>query len=104
MSTQSYSSEFKEQVIREVQETQNAALVARRHQPTQSHNGPALGSDSAAAGSRLRGCRRDCGKRPGRLVLLPRPPATGQRFPCDWQVQKLAGESPVSANYPLPVG
>ena len=31
MSTQSSSSEFKEQVIREVQDTQNAASMARRH-------------------------------------------------------------------------
>ena len=32
MSTPPYSSEFKDQVVREVQETQNATLVARRHQ------------------------------------------------------------------------
>ena len=31
MSTPSYSSEFKDPVVREVQETQNATLVARRH-------------------------------------------------------------------------
>ena len=31
MSTPPYSSEFKDQVVREVQETQNATLVARRH-------------------------------------------------------------------------
>ena len=24
--------------------------------------------------------------------------------PCDWQVQKLAGESPAPANYPIQVG
>ncbi len=31
MSTPPYSSEFKDQVVREVQETPNATLVARRH-------------------------------------------------------------------------